>query len=206
MTPNESLDSALAWLRDWEAKSLGNPRQHGNGFYQLDLSDGEHDYRLHVWDPEAPQAQTQPTPIHNHRFSFLSLVLYGVQHHVTYSVEVLERGRSVYKPTHHLYRVYDRNQEDTELVDANANVVARQLEHQTIQRGDAYSFRFGDWHETPVSELTVTLLEKTEVVQAWHPCVLIPWGVDPDNAFTRYDMSEDFVMDAIRRAMGKVLS
>ena len=206
MAPNETLESALEWLKDWESRSMENPRQHGNGFYQLDLSDGEHRYRLHVWDPEAPQAQVVPTPIHNHRFSFRSLVLYGSQHHVTYSIDAVRRGQSIQRPTHRIYRAYQRDGEDTELVSANLNCVVRQTGHKVIPMGHTYEFEWGHWHETPVPELTVTLLEKTEVIEAWRPCVLVPIGADPDNVFTRYDLSQDFIMDAVQQAMGKVLA
>ena len=79
--------------------SVGNPRQHGNGFFQLDLYN---EYRLHVWDPAYPLPQKVATPIHDHRFAFESLVLYGTQKHVTYNITITYNSRIV-TPTHQIY-------------------------------------------------------------------------------------------------------
>ena len=173
------------------------PRQHGNGFFQLDLYNG---YRLHVWDPDYPIAQKVPTPIHDHRFTFESLVLYGVQKHVTYKMEFDSKY-----PTHQIYEARPRIQEDTGLYATERYVSVGDRHVRTIPAGKSYVFGNKLFHETPNDSYVVTLLKKIEVDYNHLPRVLCPVGYEPDNEFTRYDLPSDERWRVIEKAINLVL-
>src|SRR4051812_11171605 len=50
------------------------PRVHPNGFIQVDINEAE---RLHCWHPKLPYRQKTYHPIHNHIFTFDSVILTG---------------------------------------------------------------------------------------------------------------------------------
>ena len=93
------------------------PRLHGNGFIQLDLNGKD---RLHVWHPDLPK-QEFPTPIHDHKFSFKSHILYGELTHIEYHADLLLHQENYGKewnpyPLEQLYHAYNpfvRENEDT---------------------------------------------------------------------------------------------
>ena len=177
----------------------GEPRQHGNGFFQLDLYNG---YRLHVWDPDYPAPQSITTPIHDHRFSFTSLVLYGTQRSVTY--DIVESPESI-PATHQVYEVTPRIAEDTVLVPTENMVAIRLPITLEIPTGRFYRFPAKAFHETPNDSYVVTLLKKLDVDPGHKARVLCPIGVKPDDNFTRYDLSVDARWQVIEKAIRKVL-
>ena len=203
MAEIRTLDEAKAYLQSWEHVrhnlALDRPRQHGNGFFQLDLDGG---YRLHVWDPDAPIAQVVHTPIHDHRFSFESLVLSGEQTHVEYIV--LQNVLPTVTKNYNICEVRYGDTEDTKLVNTGIGVFADVVEKVVVPAGEIYDFRMYAFHETPNLGYVVTLLRKTKVDSNHKPRVLCPIGMEPDNDFNRYDLSVDTQWDIIRRAIAVV--
>ncbi len=153
------------------------PRFHGNGFIQLDLEDGS---RLNVWDPSLyGLAQSIRTGIHDHRFSFISEVIYGVQVHQPYEV-VSGDEYEIYTP------VRRGDTEDTKLVRSMAGRFSFVANHRLeIPRGNSYEFMFGLFHDTVPIGLTATLMGKTKVEKLWTPRVACRVGEKPDNGFNR---------------------
>ena len=67
------------------------PRVHGNGFIQCDLP---HRKRLHIWGHPAIPRQKVSSPIHDHVFSFASIVLVGRLVNIVYkAVSNGEQGK-----------------------------------------------------------------------------------------------------------------
>ena len=195
------INDVRKWFYGWNAFQMrlaaSEPRQHGNGFFQIDLHNG---YRLHVWDPEHIHSQHLAVPIHDHRFSFESMVLVGEQHHVTYDVDF---GSDA--PTHQIYKAIPRLLEDTALIPTEMMVRISNPHEQIILAGDKYSFEYKQFHETPNVDYVVTLLEKTKIDVEHDARILCPVGLQPDNDFTRYDMSPFEQWEVIRKAVERVL-
>jgi len=161
-------------------------RVHGNGFIQIDID--KHS-RLHIWgDPRIPQ-QVRPTPIHDHRFSFTSHCLLGRMINVKYDA-VFGNDYDIYEPT-------VREGEDTVLGKTGKTLTLFPRPPEICYPGMEYRMRWGHLHETFVSGLTVTHMQKSYVSDLT-PRVLCPVHLTPDNDFHRYS-------DENRRACGKVL-
>lgn len=151
-------------------------RVHGNGFVQLDDPE-EKGNRVHIWGHPAIPAQKTPTPIHNHRFGFVSTTLVGRMVNVRYA---LLRGT-----THHVYEPTIREGEDTVLHPTGGVHRIACIDVDECFAGESYAMDPGEFHETFVSGITVTVMQKTGSVDAI-PQVLCRAGQEPDNQFHRY--------------------
>jgi len=163
------------------------PRVHGNGFIQLDLANGK---RLHFWGhPDIPR-QVRPTPIHDHTFGFQSWCLRGRLVNIVY--DLIDAGIE-----YQVYRVQDRNGEDTELVPTDCMVGVMPMKVEVIVPAMMSSdwcvsmpstYKMGSliFHETFAPEPTITCMEKTHKREGAIPHVLSPTGVEPDNEFNRH--------------------
>lgn len=178
-----NCEDAIEALLQLDPKSL-SVRRHGNGFLQVDVFEN---YRLHIWNPELPEAQIVHTPIHDHRFSFRSLVLYGRQYHWTYDPTICEEDIA----THYITAAIPQLDENTILVDTHVYVKVDAPVRYSIPAGYVYYFSKYEFHETPIKEYTITLLEKQDNDATYYPRVLCPVGLKPDNDYDRYQMSEE---------------
>ena len=194
-----TLDDIRDWLHNWDAVyfrlAQGPPRQHGNGFFQLDLYNG---YRIHVWDPDAPSPQQPATPIHDHRFSFRSQVLIGVQGNLVY--EVSSHSET---PTHRVYTAVPDDRENSKLVPTGLFETLALHYQQTIRPGQEYTLKMGQFHETPNGGYVVTLLKKTRVDPQRSPRVLCPIDKTPDHEFSRYSLPKADRWNVLERAIKK---
>lgn len=182
-------DMELALERVRKAFEDPYGRVHGNGFVQLDVDDG---IRVHIWGHPAVPTQKTPTPIHNHRFGFVSTTIVGRMVNVRYS---LLRGA-----THDVYEPTVREGEDT-VLRCTGEAVRPVGDHvEECFAGDCYHMPPGEFHETFVTGLTVTVMAKTDQTEAV-PQVLCRSGQEPDNQFHRYaaqniEASKQAVADA----------
>lgn len=168
------------------------PRVHGNGFLQLDLSDNA---RLHIWGHAAIPRQTTPTPIHDHRFGFASLILKGAMTNCLY--EMMEPN-DVYKmkATHLEHSAMVRDRQDTILVSTGRLVHLASRGAITYLPGDSYSMRIGEIHESVVTQPTVTVILKVGLTLAQGgapPSIFVPLDMEPDNTFHRYSMDQELL-------------
>jgi hypothetical protein len=184
-----------------QVHSLGaKPRIHGNGFIQLDFSPS---VRLHVWGPHIPR-QKVDTPVHNHRFSFTSLVLRGSMINRRYEFGPPLR-RPDYPPmqTHRIYIARARNLEDTVLQRTEATVALVRGNDTVIPMGHSYSMQAGEVHESIVYDSTVTVIMKdgpSLAQQGPTPTVYVPLDIEPDNSFDRYSIPENRLWAMIEEA------
>lgn len=153
---------------------------HPNGFLQFDLPDGK---RLHIWDPDLPKSQDPQTPIHDHTFTFESEVVLGTLAHETYQAAAERFGNSE-GMTHRVWAVND----DGLLIPTARTVVLQVAPLTLIGTGSTYTFGGpGNYHDTHGlrDTLTATIMRKVTTGLAPNPEVVVPLGVEPDNAFRR---------------------
>lgn len=168
---------------------------HGLGFIQVKL---EGNQRLHVWHPDVPRrACFAHSAIHNHRFSFRSTVLLGVQVNRRYDVHV-DGDRA---PTHDLIS-HDgaRSPRGGRLSYVAGQVVAAAQQDEHYMAGCSYIMEELEYHETPNSGVVVTLMQKLSEGTV-HASSLIECGHSFDQDFDRFQMSPgrlwDMVLDAL---------
>lgn len=187
---------------------LPNPegalRVHGNGFIQIDLEPG---LRFHVWDESIPR-QAIPTPIHDHRFSFISRILMGELINISYQAiptptepELSKQGKWYLKPVvYRLYAPMRGGNEDTKLVPADEVDYFMEVQSRdSYLEGQEYSFKARDFHETQHKGLTATLMRKTSEDLGHRVSIACPADLEPDNIFNRYEVDIDAMWQIVER-------
>lgn len=156
---------------------------HGLGFLQVKAGPNR---RLHVWHPELPRRRCfEHSAIHNHRFSFRSTVLVGVQVNQRYAVTGDVDGS-------HDRISHDgpRSPKGGRLSYVAERVSVSPLREERYVAGCSYVMPELHYHETPNTGVVVTLLEKlTEGTE--HASSLITHGHEFDQDFDRFQMSDD---------------
>ena len=175
------------------------PRVHGNGFVQLDLTDRQ---RLHIWgDPRIPR-QSIPSTIHDHTFSFTSKVYVGQIVHREITLFPTPYATGAYE----MYQAVTNKGEDTRLIKGEQRYDAIITAERLLRVGDTYTFEARKFHETIAPWLCVTVIDKDGPTLAQggpNPNVLVPFGLEPDNTFDRYQTRSDFLWEVIRDALGR---
>ena len=163
--------------------SVGDPRIHGNGFLQLDLSK---DKRLHVWHPDLPK-QKNPTPIHNHNFSFKSSVIYGELTHITYEIVVNEGEYNLYYPV-------IKNGQNTILVKLESGSFwdLKETAKYILSDGSTYFFNHTRFHQNYSDYKASTIMEKTFKGNTT-PYVACPKEYEPSNEFDRHSFDTNYL-------------
>lgn len=153
---------------------------HPNGFLQVA---GGTNKRLHVWSSDIPRQQ-RPTLIHNHRFGFKSTVIMGMLINVRY--RVLTPGSDEWSSTFVRFVPKTHEGRYTELVQSMDKAMYTVVveDYQVLHEGESYEMRPYEYHESHPWGFAVTLMEKGENYPH-EPSVLVPFGVKPDNKFTR---------------------
>lgn len=188
------IDSLKIEIESAHARG-SRPRVHGNGFIQLDLTPQR---RLHIWgDPRIPR-QVIPSTIHDHTFSFRSVVYVGQLVHR--EIVLYPHARGAYE----MYYAVTNHGEDTRLVKTatryNAVITAERL----LRVGDTYTFEARKFHETLSPWLCVTVIDKDGPTLSQggpNPNVLVPYGLEPDNTFDRYQAKPDLLWQVIEEAI-----
>lgn len=174
-------------LRELEAQ----PRVHGNGFIQLDLSDGT---RLHVWDYAIPR-QKVDTQKHDHAFGFESKVICGTLINVAYDIHESKTGfYMIHTPQR------QEGTEDTKLMPTGERVNVGYWHEHLIPTGKSYSCEPQTFHETYHRGLTATIIKKTQRLDI-EPRILVPFGKEPDNEFDRDSFDPDTLWPFVERAL-----
>lgn len=168
------------------------PRLHGNGFAQIDVSK---DARLHVWSPALPPAQAVRTPIHDHTFDFRSHLLTGFVVHTVYR-QAPGEGHRIYVPVPNVGH-------DTRLVPADEPSCDLHPCSRLEVWDGWYDFGAGIFHTTDSRGEAATLMVKTRLGVTPRARVACPAHLEPDNAFNRHEVDLDAVWEAIRGAMAR---
>jgi hypothetical protein len=167
---------------------------HGLGFIQLVLPN---DQRMHVWHPELPRRDCyEHSAIHNHRFSFTSRVLKGVQKNMRVDLELARNG--THTIISHNGPRSDKGGRESYPV-AECNIMRHPLE--TYAPGESYRMEMLEYHHTPCEGIVVTLMQKHEV-GVIHANSVIRKGHDFHYDFDRFQLSPEelfaYVVDALK--------
>ena len=166
---------------------------HGLGFIQLILPANR---RLHVWHPSLPRRNCyEHSAIHNHRFGFISRVLKGAQINVPVDIELALYG------THHVIshngpRRAWGGRESYPVAECNVYERAPEI----VPAGCEYFMAPGAYHHTPVDDIVITLMTKTEET-CIHANSIIRKGVPFHQEFDRFQLNTDALMDVVKEAL-----
>lgn len=166
---------------------------HGLGFLQIKLPGRR---RLHVWHPSLPRrACFEHSAIHNHRFSFRSTVLVGTQVNRRYAVEAADGGA---------FDLISHDGPRSALGGRQSYIAGRvdvhQLTDETYGPGDSYVMPELHYHETPNTDIVVTLLEKLTEGTV-HASSLIRHGFIFDQDFDRHMLPPAAMWDVLAHAL-----
>lgn len=166
---------------------------HGLGFIQLVLGG---DQRMHVWHPDLPRrACYEHSAIHNHRFSFTSRVLKGLQKNVRCDLELAKEGSHVL--ISHNGPRSDKGGRESYPV-AECNVFERPME--CYEAGTEYSMPEFEYHYTPCEGMVVTLIKKHSSGKI-HANSVCRKGIAFHHEFDRFQLSPqelfEFVIEAL---------
>ena len=174
--------------------AAGDPRVHGNGFIQLDLTDR---VRAHFWGLKEIPRQTVSTQIHDHKFGFTSHVLKGALRQFEYRIVPEPDGfSSRYQP--HIARM--RHQADTALEPFCKPINLTPANSFDIFAGQHYAMTTDAIHETVPLMPTVSVIRKDAptLAQGGHaPLVYVPVGLIPDGDFDRHSFSSTMLWELI---------
>jgi hypothetical protein len=167
------------------------PRLQPNGFVQLDLPDNR---RLHVWPDESVPQPDPSLPIHDHTFSFTSMILAGSLRNIVYEIEPHKNG------LYHTYEIYPflagRGHNPFQQPDRRLfELVSREV--TCYQPGDSYQFPAGKLHETETEGLTATVIHYYDLKPERFARVLCPRDATPDNIFRRDCLPQDKLWEFI---------
>jgi hypothetical protein len=173
-----------------------HPRVHGNGFIQLDL---DKKTRLHFWGhPDIPKQKTS-TPVHSHIFNFTSTILKGTLTNIVHIITQYPNNEKTY----HMYEVTPRQRADTSLQKMSEFLYKTNTKSWIYSANESYAMPRFTYHETYITEPTITLMKKTYVSAQGIPHVLVPSHLTPDTTFDRYGFPEEMLWDIIQKIIGE---
>lgn len=169
---------------------------HGLGFIQLVLGGNQ---RMHIWHPDLPRRDCyEHSAVHNHRFSFTSRILKGVQVNQRCDVEIVKQDTGSHLLISHNGPRSEKGGRESYPV-ADVNVYERADEH--YQAGESYFMPALEYHHTPCEGIVVTVLQKHEVLDI-HANSTCRRGVDFHYDFDRFQLSPEelfaYVVDALK--------
>lgn len=175
---------------------------HGLGFIQVKLPTGR---RMHVWHPDLPRRRCYDwSAIHNHRFSFRSTVLIGVQVNRRFNVVTGDVDDAFGPATHHrISHDGPRSEKGGRLSYVAGQARVEALPDETYIPGQSYEMPVLQYHETPNSGVVVTVMEKL-IEGTVHASTLIcrHAPIEFDQDFDRFQLPSerlwDFVVDALK--------
>ena len=152
-----SIDELSLLGRNWSGRTNAQCdwafRQQPLGFLVGAIALNKSEFRLHIWPKISDFAQEPRWPIHNHRFSFRSMILEGQVRNQFY--EVVEADGP--------YKVFatEYREERSVLVPQNRYVSATLADERALGVGDGSSVSAGTFHETLLGncDRAITLLK-----------------------------------------------
>ena len=190
--PDLTTLEAVRCFVSYRGHGDNQPRVHGNGFIQLDLTPRS---RLHVWGHPYIPRQKVATPIHDHIFSFTSYVLWGRLINVVYAENAPYTVVTQGLPTGRFFEPHVREQgsgsEDQVLWARDQSSHSLSVKDvQIVNAGESYQLNHGVLHESIAPEIAVSVIQKSGPTMGQgavaRPRVFVPEGLEPDNEFNRY--------------------
>ena len=168
---------------------------HGLGFIQVVLGNNQ---RLHVWHPGLPRRNCyKHSAIHNHRFSFTSRVLKGVQINQRCDIEIVKPETGSHFLISHNGPRSEKGGRLSYPV-ADVNITERKIENYAA--GEEYFMPAYEYHHTPCEGVVVTLMRKHDE-GAIHANSICRRGVDFHYDFDRFQLSPDALFSYVIAAL-----
>ncbi len=168
---------------------------HGLGFIQLKLEGGQ---RMHVWHPDLPRRNCyEHSAVHNHRFTFTSRVMKGVQVNQRCDLEVVKPGTGSHLLISHNGPRSDKGGRESFPV-ADVNIHMREAE--SYFPGDEYTMPALEYHHTPCEGVVITVMRKHAELSI-HANSVCRRGVDFHYDFDRFQLSPRALFDIVMDAM-----
>ena len=200
LRPLRAMARALLPTRQW--------RRHGIGLLQGYVREGDdHEVRLHVWHPALIRPGiVDHGDVHDHRFELRSVVLAGGIRHEEFLVEDDPEGEwDVHQVTHARQNPEGAFRE--RIHSAVPGPLAPTAQHVRVYRvpfdfaeGSRYRFPRGGFHRTSVDGLAVTLVTKTDQIDAGAR-ILARHGSPPVTAFDPRDKGDTDLSATIVRVV-----
>lgn len=134
---------------DWIKKNHQKIHYFGLGFIQVKLSDTE---RLHFYTDELPKT-VQQEEIHNHRYNFVSKILFGEMLHYIYEVDENPNGEYLLTK--------ESCNEDNKLNDPGISVNIEQVFMTKYKTSQKYYINHNTFHNVSCEDGTITHLKRT---------------------------------------------
>jgi len=167
---------------------------HGLGFIQIKMTD---DRRMHIWHPDLPRRKCfQHSPIHNHRFGFISTVLKGTQINQRAQVISESDGFGTHRYVNHDGPRSPKGGRES-FLEGECCLIASPSERYSP--GDSYEMAPHEYHQTPNSGIVITVMKKLVVTKV-HAKTIIRKGHEFDQQFDRFQLSPDALWAFVRRA------
>ena len=168
---------------------------HGLGFIQVVLGGNQ---RMHVWHPELPRRNCyEYSSVHNHRFSFTSRVLKGVQVNQRCDLEIVKPETGSHLLISHNGPRSEKGGRLSYPV-ADVNIFPREIERYLA--GEEYVMPALEYHHTPCDGIVVTLLRKHAELDI-HANSVCRRGIEFHYDFDRFQLSPaelfGYVVDAL---------
>ena len=170
-------------------------RWHGNGFIQVHLSDLE---RIHIWSRRF-QPTVKNAQIHDHRWGFVSRVLYGTLENAIYNLDYSEKG--AYK----IWMCKHGAEKDQGLsLDGCADLTFQARE--VIKKGDTYEMHAATFHRsTPLTPLVVTHMVRSETFPHKTARVGCLRDEEPDIAYGKITPPQSEMAEEVIWVLSRVL-
>lgn len=168
---------------------------HGLGFIQVVLPNRQ---RLHVWHPDLPRRDCyEHSDVHNHRFSFVSRVIKGVQVNQRVDVEIVKAGKGTHDLISHRGPRSLKGGRESEPI---AECLIHDGALESYQPGEEYVMPALAYHRTPNTGIVITLMTKIHEGTI-HANSVCKKGVAFHMDFDRFQLEThqlwDFVMKAL---------
>lgn len=168
---------------------------HGLGFIQVRLGGNQ---RMHVWHPALPRRDCcMHSAIHNHRFSFTSRVLKGVQVNQRCDLEIVKPETGTHVLISHNGPRSEKGGRESYPV-ADVNVAERALEK--YGPGESYFMPAYEYHHTPCEGIVVTIIQKHNEGEI-HANSTCRRGVDFHYDFDRFQLSPNELFSFVQEAL-----
>lgn len=214
LSPEKLIGLRIGALASIDTIPLSAWRHHGIGCLQAYIREhAEPEVRIHIWHPDLVKPGIRDAgAVHNHRFDLISTVLHG---------QIINRRYTLYADTNPLVDVHSTDNrrwrrwavENARSAGVEHNfdgahkmedaLYAVRISESRLIAGELYRVWRGDYHESVVDDIAVTVCSLHEKHGQAH--LLVPDGHEPIHAFGPQD--KDLIgrlVDDARQALAAV--
>jgi hypothetical protein len=168
-------------------------RHSGFGALQAYIHEGEdHELRLHIWHPTLVKPGiTESGLCHDHRFNMCSSVLVGSIIQTEFRLEADMNGGWETYTVLHAREAMNRGGSYHQDPVSTGERFHRYPQTVKLYAGMGYTFNKFHFHETHITDLTITLMEKLDQEEV-NARIMIPYGKPIVHTFTETKTPDEF--------------